>query len=123
MQTLRLLPSFLERLSTLGLEVNYAKSCLVLTSALRSSPPPSHSLELLKRFPGVENAQYLRKPFDYCLELDAVHHQSLQLIYSAWGKLKPVLKRCHWTNPLSTSRLLDQYVGSAFPWLSPALRL
>ena len=120
-QAIRLLPSFLECLSTLGLEVNYAKSCLVLSPALRSSPPPSPSLELLKRFPWVENTQYLRKPFGYRLEVDAVHHQSLQLIYGACGKLKPVLKRCHWTNPLSTSRLLDQYVGSAFLWLSPAL--
>ena len=121
MQAIRLLPSFLECLSTLGLEVNYAKSCLVLSPTLRSSLPPTHSLELLKQFPWVENTQYLRKPFGYCLAVDALHHESLQLIYGAWGKLKPVMKRSHWTNPLSTSRLLDQYVGSAFLWLSPAL--
>ena len=104
----------------LGLEVNHAKSWLELSSALRSSLPPSHSLELLKRFPWVEHAQYLRKPCGYCLAVGALHHESLQPIYGAWGRLKPVMKTCHWTNPLSTSRLLDQYVGSAFLWLSPA---
>ena len=39
----------------------------------------------------------------------------------AWGQLKPILKKCHWTQPWSTLKLVDQYVGASFLWLAPLL--
>ena len=48
-------------------------------------------------------------------------HQAIQLIHAAWGRLRPVLKRCHWQHPATTCKMLDQYVGNAFLWLSPVL--
>ena len=120
-QAIALLPSFLDCLSTLGLEINFGKSCLVTNSRLSSTLLPSHGLELLKQFPWVEHTQYLRKPFGYNLPVDAIHQQAIQILFGAWGKLKPVLKRCSWQHPSTTVRMLDQYVASAFLWLSPTL--
>ena len=120
-QALRLLPSFVERLAKLGLHINPAKSCLVVSQGLRNSTPPHHQLGILHQFPWVEHTHYLRKPFGYNLGSDALQHQAIQLIHAAWGKLKPVLKRCHWRQPATTCKMLDQYVGNAFLWLSPVL--
>eukprot|EP00438_Fugacium_kawagutii_P022727 Skav216433 [mRNA] locus=scaffold3139:434672:438016:- [translate_table: standard] len=120
-QATELLPSFLDKLKTLGFHINYDKSCLVLSAAMHASAPAPNRLQLLARFQWVEQTQYLRKPFGYNLDTHALHHQALQSIYSAWGQLRSVLKRCHWRQPGTTVRMMDQYVGAAFLWLSPVL--
>ena len=120
-QALRLLPSFVDCLAQLGLHINPAKSCLVVSPGLRASSPPRHQLGILHQFPWVEHTTYLRKPFGYNLDPDALPHQAIQLIHAAWGRLRPVLKRCHWRHPATTCKMLDQYVGNAFLWLSPVL--
>ena len=122
-QAAELLPTLVECLSELGLEINFAKSCLVIRDArhLSSSPPQPHNLELLRRFPCVHHTQYLRKSFGYHLDVDALHQQAIQSIFAAWGKLKPVLQKAHWTHPHMVVRMLDQYIGSAFLWMSPSL--
>ena len=119
-EAIRLLPTFLACLSKQGLEVNFSKSCLIASHAMLSRPP-QQDMELLKMFPWVQHTQYLRKSFGYNLDTDAMHQQAIQLIFGAWGKLKPILKKSHWTYPSTTIKLLDQYVGSAFLWLSPTL--
>ena len=120
-QALRLLPPFVDCLAQLGLHINPAKSCLVVSPGLRASSPPRHQLGILHQFLWVEHTTYLRKPFGYNLDPDALPHQAIQLIHAAWGRLRPVLKRCHWRHPATTCKMLDQYVGNAFLWLSPVL--
>ena len=119
-EAIRLLPTFLACLSKQGLEVNFSKSCLIASHVMLSRTP-QQDMELLKMFPWVQHTQYLRKSFGYNLDTDAMHQQAIQLIFGAWGKLKPILKKSHWTYPSTTIKLLDQYVGPAFPWLSPTL--
>ena len=75
-QALRLLPSFVDCLAQLGLHINPAKSCLVVSPGLRASSPPRHQLGILHQFPWVEHTTYLRKPFGYNLDPDALPHQS-----------------------------------------------
>ena len=122
-QAAELLPTLLACLSELGLEINFAKSCLVTQDAgsFSSSLVQPQSLELLRRFPWVHHTQYLRKSFGYHLDVDALHQQAVQSIFAAWGKLKPVLQKAHWTHSHIVVRMLDQYVGSAFLWMSPSL--
>eukprot|EP00438_Fugacium_kawagutii_P011121 Skav204027 [mRNA] locus=scaffold574:8222:9304:- [translate_table: standard] len=90
---------------------------------MRPLAPSSDKLEILLRFQWVEQTHYLRRPFGYNLDVDALANQAIQLIYAAWGKLKPVLKRCHWSRTARTAKMLDQYIGNetSLLWLSPLL--
>ena len=77
-QAIDLLPSFFDKLESMGLQVNYDKSWLVLSPTLRASAPAPHQLQLLARFPWVEQTQCLRKPIGYNLDAHAMHSQAMQ---------------------------------------------
>ena len=113
-QALRLLPSLVDCLAHFGLHINPAKTCLVVGPGLRSAAPSHHQLGILHQFPRVEHTNCLRKPFGYNLHPDALPHQAIQLIQGAWGRFRPVLKRCQWRHPTTTCKMLDRYVGNAF---------
>ena len=93
----------------------------LLKKLLDSKPCHAQDMELLKMLPWVQHTPYLRKSFGYNLDTNAMHKQAIQLIFGAWSKLKPIPKKSHWTYPSTIIKLLDQYVGSAFLWLSPTL--
>eukprot|EP00438_Fugacium_kawagutii_P032885 Skav216144 [mRNA] locus=scaffold1946:433937:434971:- [translate_table: standard] len=52
---------------------------------------------------------------------ESLLHSAVQLIHQAWGRLKPLLKKCHWSHPVTTMKLMNRYVGACFLWLSPIL--
>eukprot|EP00438_Fugacium_kawagutii_P033387 Skav211633 [mRNA] locus=scaffold2262:125553:128888:+ [translate_table: standard] len=120
-QAARLLPSFVNALADLGLHINYSKSCLVLSPGCKHTRPTEQQLHLLKQFHWVEQTHYLRQPFGCNIGHSDLQSQALQLAYRAWGKLKSMLRRCHWQHPFTTVRMMDQYVAASFLWLSPVL--
>lgn len=115
-----LLPSFLEALNDIGLQINYAKSCVVASPWLLARAPPQHQLGPLQHFQFTHETQYLRQPFGFGVSIETLCQHALKLAHSAWGQLKPILKKCHWTQPWSTLKLVDQYVGVPFFGLHPS---
>lgn len=120
-QATSLLPSLLAALNQVGLNVNFDKSCIVAHADTLSNLPPKHLLGVLADFQWTTHTQYLRKPLGYHLGHDTVVQSALRLIHQAWGRMKPILNKCHWSQPAATKCLLDKYVGSCFLWLSPIL--
>eukprot|EP00438_Fugacium_kawagutii_P011708 Skav231763 [mRNA] locus=scaffold695:213065:216289:- [translate_table: standard] len=116
-----LLPSLLAALQQIGLCINYAKSCVVANKATIHSMPPKHLLGILAELQWTCNTQYLRKPLGFEIGHDSLLQSVVQLIHQAWGRLKPLLKKCHWSRPLTTMTLMNRYVGACFLWLSPIL--
>ena len=81
----------------------------------RCATPTSHSIN----FCCVGQAEACLT--ESTLDTSAHGGQAIQSIFAAWGKLKPVLQKAHWTHPHMVVRMLDQYIGSAFLWMSPSL--
>ena len=114
-----LVPSLVETLQKIGLHINYEKSCLVVSSQALASAPAPHLLDTLKDFQWTSHTLYLKKPFGHTIDYDALCTRAIQCAYTAWGQIKPVLKKFHWSNPQKTLKMLDRYVGASFLWFIP----
>ena len=114
-----LVPSLVETLEKIGLHINYEKSCLVVSSHALASAPAPHLLDTLKAFQWTSHTLYLKKPFGHTIDYDDLCTRAIQCAYTAWGQIKPVLKKFHWSNPQKTLKMLDRYVGASFLWFIP----
>ena len=120
-QASSLMPSFLDTLSSLGMQINFGKSCIIVNSVLLGTADAECTFPILRKFQWCETTTYLNRPFGYEVNTHTLCQHILGKVFAAWGGLKSILGRSHWTNPDTTDRMLTMYVGSVFLWLAPLL--
>ena len=122
-QACALMPSFLDTLRSIGMKVNFNKSCVIVDAVLlhAAAAATECTSPLLREFQWSETTPYLNRPFGYEVSVETLCQQVVQKVHAAWGSLKGILGRRWWTNPCKTDLLLTRHVGSVFLWLSPVL--
>ena len=120
-QACALMPSFLDMLNSIGMKVNFSKSCVIVDAVLLRAAATECTSPLLREFQWSETTSYLNRPFGYQVSVETLCQQVAQKVHAAWGSLRGILGRRWWTNPSQTDTLLTKHVGSVFLWLSPVL--
>ena len=120
-QACALMPSFLDMLNSIGMKVNFSKSCVIVDAVLLRAAATECTSPLLREFQWSETTSYLNRPFGYQVSVETLCQQVAQKVHAAWGSLRCILGRRWWTNPSQTDTLLTKHVGSVFLWLSPVL--
>ena len=110
-QACALMPSFLDTLRSIGMKVNFNKSCVIVDAVLlhAAAAATECTSPLLREFQWSETTPYLNRPFGYEVSVETLCQQVVQKVHAAWGSLKGILGRRWWTNPCKTDLLLTKH--------------
>ena len=117
------LQSLIDSLKTLGLEVNFDKTVIVVPDHLWEegrrflARQPDNAVGLCQwKSEGV----YLRKPFRRFAGSCNISHWVLaaceRAAHAGWEAVAPVLRQCSWEHGLKPYMLVNRYVMSKFSW-------
>ena len=83
-QACALMPSFLDMLNSIGMKVNFSKSCVIVDAVLLRAAATECTSPLLREFQWSETTSYLNRPFGYQVSVETLCQQVAQKVHAAW---------------------------------------